>query len=83
MELANAPEAKAGSDRCVAYGDRVSTRIPENSTWVSYQMYYSACVSSAIRISLLTTVVDLADFTCKFEPGNPNTSYNHILNKLH
>ena len=73
MEFANAPGAKAGSDGCVAFGDLVSTRIHKIGTWVSYQMYYSACVSSAIRISYLTTIEDQADFTCKFE------SYKHNI----
>ena len=68
MEFANAPKAKAGSDHCAAFGDLVSTRTPEIGTWVSYQMYYSACVSSVIRISYLTTSEDQADFTRKFEP---------------
>ena len=67
MEFANAPETKAGSDGCIAFGDLVSTRILEIGTWVSYRTSYSACVASAIRMSYLTAIEDRADFTCKLE----------------
>ena len=72
VEFANASEAKAGSDRCVTSGDLVSTRIPEIGTWVSYQMSYSACAASAIRMSYIARIEGQADFTCKFEPQEHN-----------
>ena len=87
MEFANAPWAKAGSDRCVAFGDLVSTRIHQMAhgslTKCNIALASPAPSGSHIlRQSRIKQTLPVSSNHTIQHSGNSTTSYNRMLNEI-